>query len=162
MNVLVAAILVLTAYVGILSATTLLSQPFRVRAQDIGMDLLESPTLSKVERDEVSWMIESGTSSAIGLMLPFAAVFLLVGMLLGADLKDDVATPHLNKDRRFGEMTRYYVLSIMACSPFASLLAMPLIVILVGAVALRGHRGLIDAAEAPAMKAAAHFQPARA
>ena len=106
-------------------------------------------------------MLSSSASSVIGLLMPAAAVFMLAGSVLGARPEYDPKTAKLRADPRYNDMCFYYVSSIMACSPFATLIATPFIVLGLMVTALRGNRSLIDAAEAPAMKASAHLQAGR-
>lgn len=159
MSALATVILIIVAYGAVVIATTFLSQPARVRLQELGLEMLEERHLPKAEREKIEWLIASSSSSVVGLMIPMAAVYLLVGALLGARLKPR-AQSVLDGDQRYEEMALLYVVSIMACSPFASLIAIPFILAGVMVTAIRGNRSLIAAAEAPAMKASAHFREA--
>jgi len=162
MSAVVTFTLFVVIYVAILAAATLLSQPIRVKMQYLGMDILDDDRqLSNQEKDEIGWLIESGTSSAIGLMLPFAAIFLLAATLLGADLKTAPRFPRLSKDPRFAKMVKLYVFSIVMCSPFAFAIASPLIIVLLLAVSVkRDAARLVEAAEAPVMTTSWYFQRA--
>ena len=161
MSALTTVILLVLAYGAIVIVSTVLSQPLRVRLQGIGLDLLENPRFTDADRQEIEWLMSSSSSSVIGLMMPVAAVFMLAGSLLGARPAPDPRTAKLRADPRYNDMAFYYVSSIMACSPFATLVALPFIMSGLVVTALRGNRSLLDAAEAPAMKASAHFQPGR-
>ncbi|MDF2496050.1 hypothetical protein [Sphingomonas sp.] len=157
MSALTTILLLLVAYGAIVIATTLLSQPARVRLQEIALDILDERHLSQDDRETVEWMIQSSSSSVVGLMLPFAAAYLLAGALLGAR-PNGTGQSKLRQNPRYDEMAGLYVASIMACSPFASLVAAPFIIAGVMLTAIRGNRSLVAAAEAPALKASAHFR----
>lgn len=153
-------ILAIIAYVSVLTASLLLSQPLRYRVQEIGSDILEQPTLSKEERVQVTWLMESCASSSVGMMIPVAAFFMVASGLLGARRKPNPGSARLRGTAAYESLCRYYILSIMACSPFAALASVPFILASVMIQAVRGDRHLLDAAEAPILRASATIQPA--
>ena len=148
----------IASYVAFLAAMAYVSQPIRLMLAEVADDMAAEPKRTKAERIELEWLVVSSSSSVIGLLLPIAALFTLASSILGARLKYDPELERMEQDPRFEKVIRLYFLSVAACSPFATLLAAPFIVLSVAVRAVMGERELVRVAEAPVMKASATFQ----
>lgn len=147
------------AYVAVLCATTLLSQPLRVRLVTAIDDLLDEKQWNARERRHLSWLANSCDSSVVGLMLPAAAFASLTAAVLGSPRHLDPELDRLRADERYNDLLIYYVGSVTACSPFAALISLPFAVGNAVVRAFRGDSEVVRSVEEPVLGASATFQP---
>lgn len=146
-------------YIAVLSVMMLLSQPIRLRLVARIDDMLDESGWNRAERNLLEWMARSNTSTVVGLMLPVAAAYSFASAVLGARLRPDAAIMRLENDKRYTAVSAYYMLSIMACSPFAAMLAVPFVLAGAAARAIRGDTEFVQMVEDPIRRAAHPFQP---
>ena len=159
MSALAFLLLAVVVYIALLTAAMFLSQPIRLELAGLADEMADEPGRSNAERQHLDWMVHSSASSVVGLMLPFAALFTLALTLVGASLKPPSPLKRLDSDPRYDRAVILYVLSVAACSPFSTLIALPFVVLGVAAQAVRGEGHLMRAAEDPVLRASAALQP---
>lgn len=159
MSSLTILVFALVAYGAFVAATTLLSQPARVRMDELCDAMLVEGKWNQTERSELEWMMASSASSSIGLLVPIAAVLILARSIVGGPFTEPKKLHRLNQDPRFGEAQAYYMVSVMACSPFAAIATVPPLLLTIVIMILRGDRHPIRVAETPVRTASATLQP---
>lgn len=158
MSALAALVMLLIGYVAVLAVTLVLSQPIRIELSRLADEMLEEDQWGREERSFMKWLVSSSSSTVVGLFLPFAALSTLALAVLGVAPRANLAREKWNNDPRSDRLVSLYMLSIMACSPFAAMVALPIIAAGVMVRALAGDRHLLRAAEAPIMNASSAFR----
>ncbi|MGJ0236955.1 hypothetical protein ACQEPB_00340 [Novosphingobium fluoreni] len=136
-------------YVAILAAATLAVQPIRRKLVVLVDDMLEEGGWNKEERSQLEFYADSCVSSSAGMLMVFALAYSLASSILGDDSDDRSKMPRLSRDNRHHKLAALYLASIGGGSPFAALVATPMILMLFAIRALRGDRSLVDSIDAP-------------
>ena len=128
--------LALLLYVLVLTATNLLAQRLRLRMVDVAEEMLAEPRWNQRQRDEINLLLDSCTSFALGGLLPIGVIKALVRGIQGRLPVRNQWERELLADRRFGEILTYYIVSLLAANPFASLITLPAMLLSAGILAI--------------------------
>lgn len=151
-------IAVIALYGVALTVGHLVSQPLRRRLVVL-VDSLEERFTTEAEREHLDFLARSGMSNVVGLLLPLTAIDALINELLLIKHRPSRALQRLDKDPEYHRATVLYVGSVILCSPFAFLFALPAILLLAGFLAVR-HRRVAEAIEEPVLAASSRLQSA--
>jgi len=151
-------ICLIVGYIAVLSITTLLAQPFRLRLVTLVDEMLEERGWNKDEKSTLEFMAGSCSSSAAGLLLPFAAAYGLAAVVLRGHEDTDPTHLRLENDPRHNKLTILYLLSIAGGSPFAALLSVPFVMLVLVVLAFRGEKPLHQAVDAPLRRVSSTLQ----
>lgn len=145
-------------YIAVISITTLLAQPLRLRLVTLVDDMLDEQGWNKSERSMLEFLADSCGSSSVGLLLPFASAYgLAAAVIIGRD-EPDGKLARLESDPRHSKLVALYILSIAGNSPFAAMASVPLLLMASAARALRGEKSLTHAVDAPIRRMSSSFQ----
>jgi hypothetical protein len=148
----------IVGYIAILSITTLLAQPVRLRLVALVDEMLDESGWNKSERSMLEFLAEACSSSAVGLLVPFASAYGLATAVLGGRDEIDPKLARLEGDPRHTKLVVLFMVSIAGNSPFAVLFAVPLMALATAARVLRGEKSLAQAVDAPIRRVSSTFQ----
>ena len=148
----------ITCYFLVLVVATVAAQPIRKKLVILVDDMLAEDGWSKVERAKLEFTIETCSMARVSLLLPIAALYGLAEAVLKGYVSSDDSSPKLDRDPRRQTVGLYYILSLAGNSPFAFTIALPIVALAIGVLALQGDRHLTDAVELPFRHVRATFQ----
>lgn len=149
----------IVGYFAFLAGLAIAARPLRHRLARQVDELLSAQSWNKEEREVLEFAVQSSLSSAVGVLIPFAAAYgLAVATVRAGDPVDD-GCERLNRDPRYHRIIRLWSLSVAAASPFACLVSLPILAATVIVRALRGEASISDTIEAPARRVQATLQP---
>ncbi len=158
MSTWILSISLIVGYIAIISITTLLAQPLRLRLVVLVDDMLDEQGWNKAERSMLAFLADSCSSSAVGFLLPFASAYgLATAVVVGHD-EPGGQLARLESDPRHNKLVALYILAIAGNSPFAALISLPLVLMASAARALRGEKSLTHAVDAPIRRMSSSFQ----
>lgn len=148
----------IVGYVAVISITTLLTQPARVRLVVLVDDMLDEPGWSKSERSMLEFLADSCMSTPVAVLVPFAAAYGLASAVVRGRESPDPKLVRLEADPRHPKLVALFILSIAGNSPFAVLLSVPFIILTSVVRSLRGEDSLSQAIDAPLRRVSSTFQ----
>jgi len=156
--------LVITGYVAVHFALSILVRPARVKLVELATDLMDEQGRFKAEIQHLQGMIDFCTSSRVGVRAIFMSFAMVFDALAGARLKPDFADRPLFKDPRYRAAQDAFSLSAMAANPISVLLTIPAAILTALIWALRGQvdEDFKGTAEAPFVRASATLEPCMA
>jgi hypothetical protein len=142
------------AYFALWATGALLTQSLRIRLAILVNDMLKEERWTKAERAHLRSMVETSMSTAVGARVPLAAISVFIDVALGLRLDRGVPASNVRSDPRYrGPLSLWYMLSILATNPIATLLSLPFAVMTLIVMKYRGRARFASIAEAPVMRA---------
>lgn len=148
----------IACYFLVLVIATLVAQKARVRLVNLVDEMLAEEHWNRHERDELNFLAESCSSAKVSLLLPVAALYGLAEAVLRGSANPNPDTMRLDNDPRHTRVAGLYMASLAGNSPFAMALALPIALLAVGILALRGEDGLARAMDIPLRHVSTSFQ----
>lgn len=140
---------ILMGYALSLVALAYLVQPLRRQLVLIGEQIITDPGCTTGDRERANRMMDNCMSFKVGLVLPFAAI----AVMLDVFLKKDGGDSHEPADPRLHQMMIPYFASVLAANPIFALLALPLIAAGVLVSLAKGTVRPREVAEEPVLRA---------
>ena len=148
-------VLALVGYAALVATLLVVTQPLRLRMIDVAEGMLAERRWNAAEREEINQLLDTSMSVKIGLMLPVAAIASIMFDVLRTRTEWPASIRRLEEDHRFHELSRMYIVSVLAANPLAGVFSIALMGFNVLILLLMQTATFRDAIEEPILKVSA-------
>lgn len=145
-------VMVFVVYAATVVVCNLAAQPLRRRMFALINELLHAHE-GPADQAKLNYFMDSCMSTRVAVLVPIAAFSVFFDLLMGREMPAQ-ARNGLRADSRFHDVLGMYFISVLAATPLAAVLTVPVIFLILIAKAFMGGGDIKETVEEPALRAA--------